>query len=60
MNIFLQRRFWVAAIPAIVIAANALGFPITEDLLTSTGDQVIVSVTAVLGLLSYLFPKVGQ
>ena len=33
MDIFSQRRFWVAALPVIVLVANSFGVPLTEDVL---------------------------
>lgn len=52
-----QRRIWVASIPIAVMISNALGIPLTEDLLTTTGDQVMTGVMALLALISYFKPK---
>lgn len=52
-----QRRIWVAGIPIAVMISNALGIPLTEDLLTTTGDQVMTGVMALLALISYFKPK---
>lgn len=52
-----QRRIWVAGIPIAVMVSNALGIPITEDLLTNTGDKAVTGIMAVLALLSYFKPK---
>lgn len=57
MDIFKQRRFWVALLPAAVMAANAFGVPVTEDVLTGTGDQVLAGVMSLLALWSYFAPK---
>jgi len=56
-DIFKQRRFWVAALPVVVLVANAFGVPLTEDVLTSVGDKVLVSVTSLLSLWSLFAPK---
>lgn len=57
MDLATQRRIWIAIIPAAVIAANALGVPLTEDMLTTVGDKVVVAVMGLLSLWSYFQPK---
>ena len=57
MDIFMQRRFWVAALPAITIALSAFGVPVTEDMLTATADKVLVAVMGLVSLWSYFAPK---
>ncbi|HLE80909.1 MAG TPA: hypothetical protein VJA25_06425 [Dehalococcoidia bacterium] len=57
MDIFTQRRFWIALIPAAVLVGNAFGVPLTEDALTSVTDKVIVGVMGLLSLWSYFQPK---
>lgn len=57
MDLLAQRRIWVALIPAVVIAANAFGVPITDDMLTTVSDKVIVAAMAALSLFSYFKPK---
>lgn len=57
MDIFKQRRFWAALIPAAVMVSGAFGVPLTEDILNSTADQVVAGVSAVLSLWSLFAPK---
>jgi uncharacterized membrane protein len=57
MEIFQQRRFWVAVIPAAVLAANAFGVPLTAETLNSTGDLVVTAAMSALSLLSLFKPK---
>lgn len=57
MDIFKQRRFWAALIPAAVIVSGAFGVPITEDMLNTTADKVVVAVSGLLSLWSYFAPK---
>ena len=57
MDIFKQRRFWVAVIPVGVMVANAFGVPITEGALSEVADKAVVGVMAVLSLWSYFAPK---
>lgn len=57
MDIFFQRRFWIAALPAIVMVGQALGVPLTEDALTTVGDKVLAAAQGVLALWSLFAPK---
>jgi len=57
MDIFLQRRFWIAVVPVAIMVANALGVPITEELLASTGDKVVTGAMGLVALWSYFQPK---
>lgn len=57
MDIFKQRRFWVALLPVAVMTANAFGVPLTEEVLSSVGDKVLAAVMAGLSLWSYFAPK---
>jgi uncharacterized membrane protein len=52
-----QRRIWVALIPVAVMVSNALGFAITEGVLTDTVDKVLAAVMAFLAVWSYYRPK---
>ena len=57
MDIFKQRRFWVAALPVAVLTANAFGVPLTEGMLVDTGDKLLTAVMGILSLWSYFQPK---
>jgi len=57
MDIFMQRRFWIAALPAIVMVGQAFGIPLTDDVLTTVGDKVLAAVQGVLALWSLFAPK---
>jgi hypothetical protein len=57
MDIFKQRRFWVAALPVVVLTANAFGVPLTEGMLADTGDKLVTAAMGVLSLWSYFQPK---
>lgn len=58
VDVFLNRRGWVAIVPTVVIVANFFGVPLTEDILTTTGDKVVVGIMSALSLLSLFRPKV--
>lgn len=57
MDIFKQRRFWVALLPVAVMTLGAFGVPVTEEMLSGTADKVLVGVTSLLSLWSYFAPK---
>lgn len=57
IELLVQRRIWVALIPAAVIVSNTLGIPLTEDILQTTGDKIVTAVMAALSLASYFKPK---
>lgn len=52
-----QRRLWVAALPVVVMIANAVGVQVTESMLTDTADKVLAGVMAALALWSFVHPK---
>lgn len=52
-----ERRLWIAALPVVVMFANAAGVPLTEEMLTDTGDKVLAAVASVLALWSWFAPK---
>lgn len=52
-----ERRLWIAALPVVVMVANALGVPLTAEMLTDTGDKVLAAVASVLALWSWFKPK---
>lgn len=57
MDLLTQRRLWIAALPCLVIIANAAGVPITEEILADVGDKVLAGAMGVLSLWSYFAPK---
>jgi hypothetical protein len=56
-DLFKQRRFWAAVVPVVTMVAGAFGVPIADEVLTGTGDKVIVAFTSLLAAWSLFFPK---
>lgn len=56
-TLLLQRRFWIAVAPAAIIVANAMGVPITAELLQGTADKVLTGAMAVASLFSLFVPN---
>ena len=52
-----ERRLWIVALPVVVMVANAAGVPLTEEMLTDTGDKVLAAVASLLALWSWFRPK---
>lgn len=57
VDLFVNRRGWVALVPGIAVVSKLFGVEVSEDLLTSTGDQVLAAVMAILALWSLYRPK---
>lgn len=57
MDIFKQRRFWVAVLPVVVLVANGFGIPLTEGTLSDVGDKLLTGVMSMLSLWSLFQPK---
>lgn len=57
VDLFINRRGWVALLPGLVVVSQLFGVEITEDVLESTGDKVLAAATAVLALWSLYFPR---
>lgn len=56
-DLFVNRRGWVALLPAIVLFSQLIGVPVTQDMLETFGDKVLAAVMAALALLSLYRPK---
>ena len=57
VELFINRRGWVALLPAIVMASGLAGIPVTEEMLTTLGDQVLAAVMSGLALWSLYRPN---
>lgn len=57
VELVVNRRGWVALLPAIVLVSQLLGVEVTQETLESAGDKVIAAVMSGLALWSLYRPK---
>lgn len=55
-----QRRFWVAAAPALVMILNVFGVEATEEMLTSTAEKLLGAGVSAGALWSLFVPRKGS
>lgn len=60
VDLFINRRGWVAIIPAAVIVSQLFGVEVSADLLESTGDKIVAAIMGVLSLASLYWPRKSE
>jgi hypothetical protein len=57
IELLVNRRGWVALVPGIALVSRLVGVEVSEDVLTSTGDQILAAVMSGLALWSLYRPR---
>lgn len=57
MDVFVNRRGWVAMLPAIVMVSGLFGIEVTEEMLATVGDKILAAVMSGLALWSLYRPR---
>lgn len=57
IELLVNRRGWVALVPGIALVSRLFGVEVAEDVLESTGDQILAAVMSGLALWSLYRPQ---